>query len=268
MGLEDMVNKEIEKNLVLSDVHVPYQDEDAVAIALQYIKDYKPDTIYVNGDVIDFYPLSTFDKSPDRKAGVAEEANDAKEFIARLRKAAGKTTRIVYLEGNHEQRLQRYLWRNPELNGIKICDKEVSVANLLNLALYDVEYVKTDGDYWGADTGHVEAGDAVIMHGDSRLNGASCSKYAGYSAKNTMMGIQKSVVMGHVHRLAVIKQRSPHGRMTGVETGCLCQIPGNANWQQGFTTFETIEGKNINYKLHEITDGVMWDDGFAYVAEE
>jgi hypothetical protein len=45
--------------------------------------------------------------------------------------------------------------------------------------------------------GTIKQGNAIIMHGDSKLNGASTSKYSGYSAKNTMLGgINESIIMG------------------------------------------------------------------------
>ena len=59
MSLEDMV-KEIQKNMVISDIHIPFQDEDAVAVMQTFAKDYKPDNLYINGDMLDFYSLSSF----------------------------------------------------------------------------------------------------------------------------------------------------------------------------------------------------------------
>ena len=253
------IDDRIKKTLILSDVHIPYQDDKAISAAFNYARKYQPDNIVLNGDVMDFYGLSTFDKSPDRKDTVAGEIMKGRKWLSGLRRRFSKAN-IYFLQGNHENRLQKYLWRNPELHGLD----SLELKNLLRFKHLKIKETKVDAEYWGKDTGHLKIGDAIIMHGDSRLNGSSSSKYSGYSAKNTMMGIQQSVVMGHIHRLAHIKHRTPYGYMTGVEAGCLCIIPGNANWQQGFATFETYKGKNYNYKIHHIQDGKLIEDGKVY----
>jgi len=117
---------------------------------------------------------------------------------------------------------------------------------------HKIKYIKCDRDYWRKATGYLKLGDVVIMHGDSRLNGSSTSKYSGYSAKNTMMTIQSKMLMGHVHRLAHVYHTSPTGRIWGIEEGCLCQLTANANWQHGYATFELKNGKGVNPQIHEL----------------
>ena len=256
MGLED----KIDKIMVVSDIHVPYQDKRAVEIMHEFSKDYKPNKIYINGDLVDFYKLSTFDQDPYRKETVKDEVYMARLFLSELRKNNPRSN-ITFLHGNHENRLQRYLWRNPELDGLDV----LQLKKLLDLDKYHIKEVSVDGDYWGKATGHVKQGDAIIMHGDNRLNGASTSKYAGYSVKNTMLnGSNQSVVMGHIHRGAVIHHSTPYRTLTGVEGGCLCKIPGTANWQQGFVTFETEKGKNHNYQFHHIEHGKLIEGKSKY----
>jgi len=258
MNLEDIIKTD--KVLVVSDIHIPYQDNKAVNIMHQFSKDYKPNKIYINGDLVDFYRLSTFDQDPDRKFTVAEEIYQARIFLSDLRKN-NKDAKITLLHGNHENRLQRYMWTNPELSGLD----SLRLDKLLDLSKYGIKEIKADRDYWSKATGHVKQGDALIMHGDNRLNGASTSKYAGYSAKNTMLnGSNQSVIMGHIHRGAIIHHSTPYKTLTGVEAGCLCKIPGTANWQQGFVTFETIKGKNHNYKFHHIEKGILYEDSKTY----
>jgi metallophosphoesterase superfamily enzyme len=167
-----------------------------------------------------------------------------------MRGIVGPRTEMYFIEGNHENRLQRYLSRNPELADMP----ELKIKSLLKLDDYKVKHVRVDGDYWAEDTGHLKLGDTVVLHGDSRLNGASTSRNSGYSATNTMKTMGTSVVMGHVHRLATVYNRSAHKNYVGIEGGCLCKIPGNANWQQGFTTFELEKGKGKNFKTHYIGD--------------
>jgi predicted phosphodiesterase len=250
----------LDKILVISDIHIPYQDDKALGVMYQFSKDYKPDKIFINGDLLDFYRLSTFDQDPGRRDTVTEEAYKTREFLKDLRKRNPKA-KITYLQGNHENRLQRYLWRNPELAGLD----SLELKNLLEIKKWNIKEVKVDRDYWSKTTGHIKQGDAIIMHGDSRLNGAKGGSYSGYAAKNTMLnGINSSVIMGHTHRGATIYHTTANGILTGVEGGCLCQIPPNANWQQGFVTFETEGGKNYNYHFHHIVNGQLKEDNKIY----
>jgi predicted phosphodiesterase len=258
MGLEEMVK--MERVMVVSDIHVPYQSDKAVALVKAYAKDYKPQHFVVNGDLVDFYGLSRFDKSPERKHSVNDELVEARKLLKEFRGIVGPKAKMYFVEGNHEQRLQRYLSRNPELADLP----ELKVDKLLHLKEADVKYVKVDGDYWAEDTGHVKFGDVVVLHGDSRLNGASTSRNAGYSAMNTMKTMGSSVVMGHVHRLATVYSRSAHKDTVGMEGGCLCKIPGNANWQQGFSTFEVHGGKGKNFRTHLIEGGKLYAPDRVY----
>ena len=51
------------RTIFLSDLHIPYQDTNALALAMDIIKDYKlieQDNIIIGGDLVDFYPFSSF----------------------------------------------------------------------------------------------------------------------------------------------------------------------------------------------------------------
>jgi len=263
VSLEQMVKQAYSKTAVIGDLHVPMMDYSAFEVTKAYLKSYKPDQLVINGDLVDFYSLSVFDKNPDRKFSVQDELDEAKAVLKDLRQTVGKNCDIYFLEGNHENRLQRYLWRNPELEGLR----DLQLPKLLGLSEQNVKFIGVSGDYWKKDSGHLKIGDALIMHGDNRLNGASTSRYSGYSAKNTMMGIQQSVMINHVHRLALVHHSTPYGQLVGVECGSLCEPTGTANWQQGFVTFETINGKNENYRLHRIQDGTLHADGYIYTSK-
>ena len=48
--------------LVLSDIHIPYQDNKALELAINYGIENKVNAIYLNGDTIDMYQGSRFIK--------------------------------------------------------------------------------------------------------------------------------------------------------------------------------------------------------------
>ena len=102
------------KFVVISDLHIPYQDEEAIKAFLRFIKQNPVDTVILNGDILDMYDCSSFDKDPDRINSLQEELNLATKFFAKLRKMLPKAE-IVFIKGNHEYRLERYLMKHPEL---------------------------------------------------------------------------------------------------------------------------------------------------------
>lgn len=259
MGLEDIVQKQ--RVAVISDLHGEFVDEKAYKVTLSFLRDYQPSVLVINGDLVDFYPISNWDKNPARKGNVQEECDKANGMLRQMRKVVGKDCKMYYIEGNHENRLQRYLWKNPELESVR----SLSLPEMMSLKGPKVEFIKTDMDYWKSTDGSLEIGDIHVTHGDNRLNGASTSKYSGYSAKNTMMNMQRSILMGHVHRLGLVYHRSKAGTLVGLEGGCLCQVPPTANWQQGFVTFDVLGDKRtVNHRLHHINDGVLYADGKRY----
>ena len=68
------------KLAVLSDVHIPYHSIDAITATFDKISNEKPDAILLNGDFIDMYSLSRFQKDP-RKRSVAHELQSAREVL-------------------------------------------------------------------------------------------------------------------------------------------------------------------------------------------
>ena len=259
-GVQEVKRRNVKKVLVYGDTHFPYHDERAVNILFMYLKQYQPDIVVINGDIADFYSISPFDKNPDH-FDLQYEIDLVKEHFDKLRNVVGNKTKIYYIGDNHcTGRLQRYVYKNPELYGLEA----LKLENLFEFKKYKIKYIGADIGYWKKESGYLELGDVVIMHGDRSLNGAVISKYAGYSAKNTMMSIQHSVVINHCHRLAIVSHQQYDKIMYGIEAGCLCHKVPTANWQQGFVTFELYKNRLVNPKLHYIIDGEMVEDGKVY----
>lgn len=40
---------------VLSDIHLPYHDDEALGLAVESVKEYNPDIVLLNGDIADFF---------------------------------------------------------------------------------------------------------------------------------------------------------------------------------------------------------------------
>ena len=94
--------------VVLSDVHCPFEDKSVCRMALAFIREHRPATVHLLGDIADFYSVSRFVKDPSRKEDLQADLDTTRAFLAKVRDAA-PAARIVYSEGNHEFRLRRYL---------------------------------------------------------------------------------------------------------------------------------------------------------------
>ena len=252
----------MEKTMIISDLHGEHVDEAAYAIALAYMKDYKPDQVVVNGDLGDFFSISDFDKNPEQKTTLKDDKKIMREYLFDIRKAAGKEAKITYIEGNHENRLQKYLWRHPELDGME----ELLLPNILGVKdkQINVEFIGADREYWKNTLGQKNIGNAVITHGDNRLNGVKGGMHASY---NTAKQTGRDIIIGHTHRLKMNYFTNFAQTVVGIECGCLCKIPGTADWAHGFVTFETEKGKNYNYRLHHIENEELKVDGSTYAIE-
>lgn len=204
------------KFVVLSDIHFPYQDDKAIKAALNFIKTNPVDTIILNGDILDFYDVSSFDKDPDRINSLQEEINLAQKFFKKLRDLS-PNGRIVFVKGNHEQRIERYLKKHPELYSLDA----LKLPNLLGLDKFNIEY---------KDKGF-KLGSLKIIHGDM------VRKFSGYTARGELEKHDSSGISSHTHRGAAYYYRTPERYLAWFESFCLCDLNpeyiNEPNWQAG-----------------------------------
>jgi UDP-2,3-diacylglucosamine pyrophosphatase LpxH len=210
-----------EKCLLIPDIHAPFQDELALSALLDFSKWFKPDKIFILGDLVDFYAISRFTKDPERALKLQDEIDIAYEILKQIRNI-NPNTPIVLIRGNHEYRLQKYLWSEAkELSSLR----DLSVENLLNLKSLDIKYEKT---------GRLIHRGVIIKHGDV------VRKFSGYSAKGEFEKSGMSGVSGHTHRAAVYYQNNASGNYVWTECGCLCKLDAEylegeiPNWVQGW----------------------------------
>jgi hypothetical protein len=235
------------KVLILSDIHIPYHDEVAVAAAIAHGKKKKPDIIILNGDIGDFYGVSRHDKDPHRS--LADELNAIRQFLFHLRKQF-PTSRILYKIGNHEVRMELFLIKNaPVLLGIK--DFEIPI--LLKFDELNIELVPS--------LTLIRLGKLPIYHGHELPQGMSSPVNP---ARGIWMRVQESLICGHWHRT------SEHTESTGLNkqlsscwsTGCLCNLtPDYAivnRWNHGFAWVETQTDGNYEVTNHKIINGKVY----------
>lgn len=164
------------KFVVLSDIHFPYHDPKAIKAALDFIAARKINTIILNGDVLDFYDVSSFDKDPDRVNSLQKEIDMAQKFFKKLRDIKPNAW-IVFIKGNHSYRIERYLKKHPELYSLDA----LKLPNLLGLDKYNIQYVDKE----------LRLGSLKFIHGDI------VRKFSGYTAKAEMERHDCSGISGH-----------------------------------------------------------------------
>ena len=54
--------------LMISDLHIPYQVNSAVESAINYGVEHKVNTVFINGDLIDFHGMSRYETDPRKEA--------------------------------------------------------------------------------------------------------------------------------------------------------------------------------------------------------
>lgn len=96
------------RSLVLGDLHIPFHSLVAIKAALAFADEWKPDTIFINGDLFDFYHLSRFDKKPTLPKVSAELLAGGK-FLDHLTARFPRAKKFFKL-GNHDERWAKYLF--------------------------------------------------------------------------------------------------------------------------------------------------------------
>jgi len=213
------------RELNISDIHIPYHDPFAWALFLNIVDIVNPDTINIDGDALDCYQMSAFDKDPERmKDGNFQDDLD-KWFamMQELKQRARRKRKLKFVPGNHEARLRRYLMRNPELHGLRALE----LASLMRLEELEIEYHEEEIE--------VIPNLLVIKHGDV------VRKDSAFSAKGELEKEKYAIstITGHTHRLGTHYARTRNRVVKAHENGCLCllnpEYVKNPNWQQGLT---------------------------------
>ena len=102
------------KTCVFNDVHIPYQDDVSLQLVFDCIVNEQPNYLILNGDILDFYGCSRFDKRPDRNVILQAEINTFYQLFSYLRKYI-PNTEIHYNLGNHENRMITIMLQQPGL---------------------------------------------------------------------------------------------------------------------------------------------------------
>jgi predicted phosphodiesterase len=218
-----------QRTIAASDAHAPYHDPFAFNLFLKVVTIFQPNTIVLNGDWGDYYQLSAYDKDPERlrNGRLQDELNLIRDLFRQVIAAKPANCRVVFIPGNHEDRLRRFLWRNPTLHGLTALE----LPNLLGLAELGIEYEPKEV---------LLANDGLVIRHGSKVRPAG-----GASARAELESEKFSVstITGHTHRIGSTLVTHRGGTVGAWEGGCLCSlkvaedyVAGKPDWQLGITT--------------------------------
>ena len=242
---------ERETAVVLGDIHYPYEDPAAVSVARQILQILQPDLTVFNGDVLDFYQLSRFEKNPKRHLQLQEDLDRARVGMREFREAVPDTEMVLH-EGNHEDRLKKFKWKHPELSNLNC----LKIEELLDLESIGC---KVSGLF-----------EPLCWHGWTITHGNLHRRKAGYTAHAMIERYGTSGISNHVHRLAVVERTNLAQQATWIENACLCDLRPHydifADWQQGLTVL-SWDGHRVWWEMVPIFNGMAHFRGQPVVAD-
>lgn len=233
------------RGMMLYDTHIPYQDNQAITISLQWgIDNQYTDFIYLGGDIADCYQLSRFERDP-RKRKFKQDLDDCKKFLDALRKAYPKAI-IIWKDGNHERWLDRYLKiKAPELLDLD----EWIWDNYLGLKERGIIHVEEDIPLY--------VGKLSVLHGHE-LQGTQTTVNP---ARGAYLKAMECVILGHFHRTSQHAEMSLSRRLdTAWSVGALCclwpEYSRLNKWNSGFAALE-VDGSDFEVENKRIVKGTV-----------
>lgn len=233
------------RGAIISDLHIPYHDKQAILTTLEHIQQEKAtDFLIINGDLVDCYALSTHVKDP-RRRDFKGELGMTNQFLGAIRPKFGK---VWLKEGNHEDRFGRYLRiKAPELLGLG----GFNWPTFLRLEERDITWVPSPVT--------MQAGALSIIHGHEFGRGGASNPVN--PARGLFLRAKDCALWGHFHRTSHHTEGTIRdSRIACWSLGCLCDLRPEydpmafTRWNHGFAIME-FDGKGFEIQNHMIVEG-------------
>lgn len=199
------------------------------------------DLLLFLGDWFDLYCVSTYAKDPGKMFQmVREEIKDGVEQMLELQKICRAKT-VVFLEGNHEERLRRVIHAN-----IATLSDYIDVRDVLQIPkswLY-LPY---------GQKGHYKLGKLICTHG---------TLYNQHVAASMVKKYGRSVIFGHVHRISEYQITNFDGdTLRGICPGWLGDteraaeyVKDISGWAHGFNVTHWLESGDFYSQIVHIVN--------------
>ena len=190
----DSVEHDNSRILLISDLHIPYHHQDAIAFLIHLKEKYNPTRVICLGDEVDGHALSFHDSDPDLPSA-GDEIRQALPVIAELFKIFPK---MDILESNHGS----LVWRKAKVFGIP------------------KHYIKSYNEVLGVDSGWKWSFDLTV----DLPNGQKCYMHHGKTSNIIQLSQQMGMnaTQGHYHETFKIDYwGNSTGLYWGMQCGCL-----------------------------------------------
>lgn len=241
---------QIQKTILMPDIHHPHYEERTMEAINNFIFDYDPDEIVYMGDQMSLDCVSWWNKDrPLLKEGQrlrTDYDTFDKDVLQVHENITREGIRRIFMIGNHEDRIAAYVQKNPELEDL------IDPVIYLNL---------------------LERGYVVVplneIHKIGKLNVIHGYYYNMYHAKKTVDVFEGNVVYAHVHNPQMYTKISPidrKGYHMATALGCLCNIKPDYKknvpnfWVNQFAIVEHLPATGF-YNLYPIT---IIENSFMY----
>ena len=231
---ENEASKEERSIVVTSDWHVPFQDKEALKLFLNFLYEYQPDELILNGNINDMTSFSAHPRLRDLANAFHDGKSERENWftIAHLLRQILPNGKIVYIGSQcHEGWLDSWVQQSP----ILVEDYNYTLPGWLKLDEFGIEYEPEVYDVLRNKL-------LLVTHGTVARSKGGNSAYATMEQEGT------SIIQGHTHRLAQVFKTTSIGETVAVECGCLCSrtpwyhLKGRRlmmDWQQGFVLVNT-----------------------------
>jgi hypothetical protein len=250
----------VELAVVIPDSHIPYEDKRAYRLVKKVMHYYRKviKEITILGDFGDFYAVTGHGKSADMQHTLLSEVESINKYLDYFEKTFPRAKK-VFIEGNHEYRLARYIEKNcPALFGV------TDTPYLLKLfERHNFKYIP-----YGPNQSHQILGSYLVARHEPLAS----------SAKATASKALCSLVYGHIHRI----EESHLVGLDGTNHVCFSvgwlgdkrkdkvfnYVKGHHQWQLGFGLVWVDRETNYFYhqKVHILDNYTCVIDGKVFKA--
>jgi len=229
---------------ILSDIHLPYHNLAALTAAIGFLKQEQVDAVLLNGDTLDFYQLSRYDKNPKNRS-FAHELSQFKQLIEVLKKQLN--AKIFFKIGNHEVRYEAFLLQKAkELIGVN----EFTFENILKSRAEGIEIIESNR--------FMKLNSLNGIHGHEYKGGISAPVNV---ARGLYLRGKTSAFQGHNHSTSEHTETDMNGKIiTTWSIACLCELnpeymPLN-KWNHGFGIVDLdSNGESFEFRNKRIYNG-------------
>src|ERR1043165_3293790 len=235
------MKNDIETWIIIPDLQIPFEDPRSLSAVEKYMATHRWDGLLYIGDFLDFDMVSAFNIGKLRVTQnryieddyvYANKILDRHQAIVRKKNPKAK---FVMLEGNHEERIERFIDSVPALQGM------LEVENGLGLKQRKIEWIRS----WSR-------GEVYRIGKASFTHGLYTNKY---HAAKMLDAEAASIFYGHTHDMMCFprSRRDKADLQVGQSLGCLCEIEQSymkgkpSNWQQGFGVFFFLPDGSYTY---------------------